>query len=159
MVKFPVYFLTWTTYGTWLPGDRRGWVDAADAGPSTPIKAPNARREQHSRARMKEAAVTLSPQERKLVDDALREVARFRGWRLHALNVRSNHVHAVVECHGVGPEQVMSQLKARASRYLNDLRRAKGLTPPVKWWTRHGSTRWLNTQTALERAVHYVLNQ
>ena len=20
------YFLTWTTYGTWLPGDERGWV-------------------------------------------------------------------------------------------------------------------------------------
>jgi hypothetical protein len=19
------YFLTWTTYGTWLPGDERGW--------------------------------------------------------------------------------------------------------------------------------------
>jgi hypothetical protein len=21
------YFLTWTTYGTWLPGDERGWVE------------------------------------------------------------------------------------------------------------------------------------
>ncbi|MCA9109357.1 MAG: hypothetical protein KDA52_05390 [Planctomycetaceae bacterium] len=21
------FFLTWTTYGTWLPGDERGWVD------------------------------------------------------------------------------------------------------------------------------------
>jgi hypothetical protein len=20
------YFLTWTTYGSWLPGDQRGWV-------------------------------------------------------------------------------------------------------------------------------------
>jgi hypothetical protein len=20
------YFLTWTTYGSWLPGDERGWV-------------------------------------------------------------------------------------------------------------------------------------
>lgn len=20
------FFLTWTTYGTWLPGDERGWV-------------------------------------------------------------------------------------------------------------------------------------
>jgi hypothetical protein len=20
------YYLTWTTYGTWLPGDERGWV-------------------------------------------------------------------------------------------------------------------------------------
>ena len=21
------YFLTWTTYGSWLPGDERNWVD------------------------------------------------------------------------------------------------------------------------------------
>jgi hypothetical protein len=21
------YFLTWVTYGTWLPGDDRGWVE------------------------------------------------------------------------------------------------------------------------------------
>ncbi len=21
------YFLTWVTYGTWLPGDERGWVE------------------------------------------------------------------------------------------------------------------------------------
>lgn len=21
------YFITWTTYGTWLPGDPRGWVE------------------------------------------------------------------------------------------------------------------------------------
>jgi len=21
------YFITWTTYGTWLPGDERCWVD------------------------------------------------------------------------------------------------------------------------------------
>jgi hypothetical protein len=20
------YFLTWATYGTWLPGDERGWI-------------------------------------------------------------------------------------------------------------------------------------
>jgi hypothetical protein len=22
------FFLTWTTYGSWLPGDDRGWCDA-----------------------------------------------------------------------------------------------------------------------------------
>ena len=21
------FFLTWTTYGSWLPGDERGWVE------------------------------------------------------------------------------------------------------------------------------------
>lgn len=26
------YLITWTTYGTWLPGDRRGWVEAGEPG-------------------------------------------------------------------------------------------------------------------------------
>ena len=26
------YFLTWTTYGTWLPGDERGWIEAGKLG-------------------------------------------------------------------------------------------------------------------------------
>ncbi len=30
------YFLTWTTYGTWLPGDERGWVQYS-MGCSYPI--------------------------------------------------------------------------------------------------------------------------
>jgi hypothetical protein len=26
------YFLTWVTYGTWLPGDARGWVQLEQRG-------------------------------------------------------------------------------------------------------------------------------
>jgi hypothetical protein len=26
------YFLTWTTYGTWLPGDERGWYAKQASG-------------------------------------------------------------------------------------------------------------------------------
>ena len=25
MNDYKTYFITWTTYGTWLPGDARGW--------------------------------------------------------------------------------------------------------------------------------------
>ena len=25
------FFLTWTTYGTWLPGDERGWSRSQDS--------------------------------------------------------------------------------------------------------------------------------
>ena len=33
------YMLTWTTYGTWLQGDERGWVKAlaVDAAPSLTV--------------------------------------------------------------------------------------------------------------------------
>ena len=29
------YFITWTTYGTWLPGDERGWSRKGDGETST----------------------------------------------------------------------------------------------------------------------------
>ena len=31
------YLITWTTYGTWLPGDQRGWVEDGTFG----IQAPD----------------------------------------------------------------------------------------------------------------------
>ena len=48
------YFLTWTTYGSWLPGDERGWVDGRGGMHlAEPSRAVAARRS------MKEAAVFL----------------------------------------------------------------------------------------------------
>jgi hypothetical protein len=35
------YHLTWATYGTWLPGDARGWVKWGELG----IKPPDPERE------------------------------------------------------------------------------------------------------------------
>ena len=38
------YFLTWTTYGTWLPGDGRGWVEKNGAIFASPLQPASARR-------------------------------------------------------------------------------------------------------------------
>src|SRR5688500_14303497 len=86
------YHLTWTTYGTWLPGDQRGWVERGvpvirDADPD---------REQAARERMAEAPVILTEAQRQIVEQTIRDHCRIRGWTLHALNVRTNHVHVVV---------------------------------------------------------------
>jgi hypothetical protein len=75
-----------------LPGDARGWVRWGEWG----IKAPNPAQEQSALARMAESAVDLSVTQRALVEQTIRDHCRIRGWLLHAVNVRSNHVHAVV---------------------------------------------------------------
>jgi hypothetical protein len=36
----PAYFLTSHTYGSWLPGDERGWVEAGAT-----VNSPDSRRE------------------------------------------------------------------------------------------------------------------
>jgi REP element-mobilizing transposase RayT len=76
-----------------------------------------------------------------------------RGWTLHAINVRTNHVHVVVAGRDA-PERMMTAVKARATR---SLREARLVADAVKPWARHGSTRWLWTPDAVEAACRYVV--
>ena len=141
------YFLTWPTYGTWLPGDARGWVD----GKTREMQfTPDPKREQFARACMVESTITLDPTQQELVDRTIRNHCRIRGWILHEVNVRTNHVHVVVTA-DCSPDDIMGQFKAWATRHLkvNDPRRRK-------WWTENGSKRRLWTEESLETAIVYV---
>ncbi len=118
-----VYFLTWTTYGSWLHGDERGSVHHRDAAPGTPRIAPDPRRQDLCRNLLQGDPVLLSDEMRSVVDAAIREHCRFAGWGMHALNVRTNHVHVVVESAPKSPETTMNSLKSWATRAL----RGRGL--------------------------------
>jgi len=72
--------------------------------------------------------------------------------RLLEINVRTNHVHAVVSTQKT-PERTMSSLKAWATRAL----REQGLAgADQKVWSRHGSTIYLFTERELEYAMWYT---
>ncbi len=143
------YFLTWTTYGTWLPGDDRGWSrkDAPGAMASSPLFREAAE------ARMKEAAFTLSTAQREIVELTIRKHCDIRNWRLHAVNVRSNHVHVVVTAAGYRSQTVRDQFKAWSSRRLKEA----GVTRD-NFWTEGCSRRRVNSEEDLEAAVVYVLD-
>src|SRR6516162_6013760 len=96
------YFLTWTTYGSWLPGDERGWV--AKPGEFLP---PDAHIEQVSRSLMTETPLILDSTQRELVERTIADHGRHRGCHLHAVACRTNHVHVVVTAPGWYPEKVM----------------------------------------------------
>jgi REP element-mobilizing transposase RayT len=149
------YLLTWTTYGTWLPGDARGWVDPHRRHGEV-VEPPDNYREARARERMTEDAVVLGAPVRDAVEKAIRATCAYKGWSVHALEVRSNHVHAVVSAIGVPPGEVMRMLKSYASRALNAL---QPMRPREHWWTRDGSKRYLNTEESLHAAVRYVQNQ
>ena len=152
MARVLAYFLTWTTYGTWLPGDGRQWVDKRGwAG--KPYECPDGRRAATARSRMKQSGVNLRPGQRRAVEDAIRSVCCFKGWVIHALNVRSNHVHLVLTAEDTTPERLMTTLKAWASRRLNEV------SDRHRWWTRHGSTRYIGTERSLQGAIEYVEHQ
>src|SRR5690606_10256905 len=149
----PVYFLTWTTYGTWLPGDGRRWVDRKESGSDIPYREPDPARCERAANLLKSAPVILSRFERQIVEATIREVCEHKGWRLLSVNCRTNHVHAVVRAHDVAPEFVMNAFKSWASRRLNE---ATDRKDRPRRWTRHGSTRWLDTEASVHAAIRYV---
>ncbi len=80
---------------------------------------------------MKEQSVVLTNHQRQAVDSVIREHT-IRGWTLHAVAVRSNHVHIVISA-DEEPKKVRDQFKANATRVL------RGLAQPVaneKVWTK-----------------------
>ena len=91
MPEVLAYFLTWPTYGTWLPGDQRGWVKRGEG-----FQLPDSVRELDAQALMTEDACLLDDEQRRLVEGTIADHCRIRGWHLHVVNCRTNHVHVVV---------------------------------------------------------------
>jgi REP element-mobilizing transposase RayT len=146
------FLLTWTTYGSWLQGDARGWMSKPGQ-----LHSHNPHRLEVSRQRMKESELTLDPADRQLVEQVIAEHCRIRGWVLHAVRCRTQHVHVVLTAIDRAPDEVRDQLKAWCTRRLKDRRRtiASG-TVRRRWWTQSGSKRRLYEADHLLAAIRYV---
>jgi REP element-mobilizing transposase RayT len=141
------FFVTWTTYASWLPGDQRGWY--ARAGVYHGARGSLAKT---MTQRLRHAPVVLSLSQRLVVQRAVSEHCRFRDWRLLASSCRTNHVHVVVAAGDRKPERIRGELKSWTSRQLSQLTGEKR-----PWWTRGGSDRHVYTSESLDRVVTYVL--
>ncbi|MGH9621891.1 MAG: transposase [Bryobacteraceae bacterium] len=148
------FLITWVCYGTWLPG-RAGAVPRTQNAFGAPLPEADTRLEQCSRRRMPQQPYRLDAIRRQIVLRSLLDVCSCRGWTLWAVHVRTNHVHIVVTV-SCKPEQAMATMKAYSSRALNQC----GLdTPDRDRWARHGSTQYLWTADAVERAIQYVVRE
>jgi REP element-mobilizing transposase RayT len=103
---------------------------------------------------MYQPSYQLDNHRREPVLEAILERSRDRGWQVLAAHVRSNHVHVVVEGDDK-PELMLTQLKAAASRRLNELGLDDSTT---KRWARHGSTRRLWDRDSVLWAIGYVID-
>lgn len=98
--------------------------------------------------------VVFSKHARAMVEAVIREHCAIRKWHIHALAVRTNHVHLVVNAGETTPETVVTQLKQWGTRRL----RENGVLDAARpVWSRHGSTRQLFKETELNQAVRYTL--
>jgi REP element-mobilizing transposase RayT len=146
------YFYTWTTYGTWLPGDQRGWFRRGD-GPQSPSQF----RERAARLRMSENAVVLNAIQRALVEKTIVDHCVLREWILHAVSCRSNHVHAVITADVKSIELPREQFKAWCSRKLNEQAGANGIPVRENWWTDRGWDEFIDDETGLMCVNTYVV--
>ena len=142
------FFITWTTYGTWLPGDQRGWKRRGDAD----IQPPNPIYEGSAQGKMKEPAFLLSVTDGKVVAETIRKHCEVRRWYLHAVNPRSNHVHVVVAAPEYAPDTVSDQFKAWCTKKLKP-----SYPNRDRFWTERSSCRWINHEDDLDSAIIYVL--
>jgi REP element-mobilizing transposase RayT len=156
-IEYPLaYLITFTTYGTWLHGDKRGSVDKKHNQYGSPFAAPASALQRKEQGALKNPAFTLKQSQREIVLQAILKVCRFRRWFAHAAHVRSNHVHIVVSGEE-RPERMMADFKAYATRCIRTINRDKRLMK--KCWTRHGSTKYLWTKESLASAIRYVKNE
>ena len=147
------YFLTWATYGTWLPGDKRGWVDYRHGW-----QMPDPIKHLEAAVRMTADACILDELQRYAVHEQVVETCSHKGWILHAVNCRTNHLHIVVTA-PVSPKIARAQLKAWCTRKLKSLQRspAFGVSIRDEWWAERGCQRYINDQAGLEAVIRYVL--
>ena len=150
------YHIVWTTYGTWLPGDARGWIKKKNLG----IQGPDPEREQQARSLMADQVVLLTLPQRELVEKTIRDHCGVRQWLLRAVNARSNHIHVVVTADR-SADDVMGQFKAWCSRKLSDEAGLKGTVAAKagrkRWFTEGGDKELIEDDDYLENAIQYVL--
>jgi REP element-mobilizing transposase RayT len=147
------YFLSFRSYGTWLHGDKRGSVDRFHNKYGTPRLPENAKWFNYNQTSLRAAPLILGPNERRVIKEAIRETSNIRKWTVIALNVRTNHVHVVVNA-PVDPERVLNAFKANATRKLREVKLWPHSFSP---WVRKGSKRRLWNEKSVARAIDYVL--
>jgi len=149
------YLITFRCYGTWLHGDERGSIDRFHNRYKSPYLARSDRRRDLNLKEMRSEPLILDTRQRQSVDLAVREVCVNREWLLHALNVRTNHVHTVVSIGSIKPDRVLNAFKAYATRRM---RLDGNWTEPRSPWADKGSQRYLWTEQSLALAIDYVVN-
>lgn len=156
--------LTWTCYGTWLPGDFRGYVsNTYDAklgylprqnSPGTPYTANDPVTLKRAQEAQKHESYLLDEPSAGIAATALISACTKRNWQLARSALMFNHAHVVVmECPNDGPG-VRRILKGNSQAALND---AEGITR--RRWTAGGCDRYLNDWPAIGSVNSYVEQQ
>lgn len=166
VTTYETWLITSTTYGTWLPGDKRGFVGPLrdsqgsqqihnEFGTKCDRDIPRLRA--WAETQLKNPPIYLNAEQATAVLAQFRETCDYRRWKLVVTAVMPDHFHALVTIpEEVDSTKILNDLKSYASRRLNKLwKKSESGT----WWTESGSRRRKSTEKAIVNAVRYVFNQ
>jgi REP element-mobilizing transposase RayT len=138
------YMITWTTYGSWLQGDKRGYVKNGKILPANDkLKSANQKQQKFQ-------TVKLDSSQKYTVRKAILQEAQKINQKILAIAVCSNHVHIVAKVSSESIEQIVHRYK-RLSTFA--LRKA-GLDGKV--WSTGFDKRFCFTDNDIEQKVKYV---
>jgi len=139
MAESFVNFVTTTSYGSWLPGDARGYVERGELMPASPAL------EQHARCLLRQEPVLFSHDEGDRLERAILAACDEFGYRLFDLSIESWHLHWIVR-HDADAKSMIGRLK---NRMRQELRRGR-------IWTKGYWRRELRTEEELLIARQYI---
>lgn len=158
------FFITWTTYGTWLPGDPRGHSSNFVGADNRYHPKSNQFGSEHSsgdqatlnraRAQQKWETVWLDSIQAGVCAEALLSASEKRSWKILRSAVMCNHVHIVL----IG-STLSGPLTSRVLKGVSQARLSDSVGASRRWWTRRGSERPLSGSHAILSAMKYVENQ
>jgi len=143
MARTLAYMVTWTTYGTWLQGDRKYVKNGQILPPNKSLAAANVRA-------LTKKPVRLSFHQRQVVEEAIhRQAVRF-DQRIYALVVCTNHVHLLAEYIPRPIGIVVQRYKKCAVHSL------RGIGIQGRVWTSGFDKRYCFDEGAIQRRINYV---
>jgi REP element-mobilizing transposase RayT len=146
MAKTIGYMVTWTTYGSWLQGNKRKYVKDGQ------ILPPDEKLEDANLKSLTKNPVQLTFNQRRIVEEAIRQKAIQFGQRIYALSVGAKHVHLVAEYIPRPIGIIVQRYKSCAVRAL----RKDGIKGRI--WTTGFDKRYCFDINSLKRRINYVNN-
>jgi REP element-mobilizing transposase RayT len=144
MAKTVGHMITFTTYGTWLQGERKGFVKNGE------VRGENVAIKKDCEKKLEHKPVRLGRREREIVRSAIIEAAKRFKQKILAIAAYSNHIHIVCEYVDV-PINVIAGCYKNAGRVASQKNGFEG-----KVWTSGYDRRFCFSKKELSTRVNYV---
>lgn len=151
------FHVMWHTYGTWIPGDERGFRDrdhrihSSGDYKNPPPKGDHEGLHRYAKRVSKDEVVLQSPEQRREVCEALLATIRETEFRLLVLTICRVHVHVVIEL----PDDAKSRHVALTKIKMNASKRVTN-KPASRLWARLWKLVYIADETHREDELRYV---